>query len=207
MLQQNDRRIIGDCTTLGDIQGMIADLPRLDLVIASTDSADAAAIFADIHRMRALLPGARWILLSRHASVDFVRDAICAGIDGMLLEDSPAEALRLLTDLVLLGHSFLSAEPARPPDSLSEREQDILRCVSEGQSNKRIARELGITESTVKVHVKALLRKMDVANRTQAAIRAQRYLRRADTPVAPAETTPFQAAAGPQPGAVPMSGL
>lgn len=59
---------------------------------------------------------------------------------------------------------------------LSERESEILRGLVAGQSNKAIARDLNISEATVKVHVKALLRKMQVTNRTQAAIGASRFL-------------------------------
>lgn len=59
---------------------------------------------------------------------------------------------------------------------LSEREGEILRGLVAGQSNKAIARDLTISEATVKVHVKALLRKMQVTNRTQAAISALRFL-------------------------------
>src|ERR1700759_1659394 len=54
--------------------------------------------------------------------------------------------------------------------TFSDREGQILRCLVRGQSNKVIARELGIAEATVKVHVKGLLRKLRTANRTQAAV-------------------------------------
>ena len=64
----------------------------------------------------------------------------------------------------------------RRPVSFSGRENEILRCLIAGASNKLIARELRIAEATVKVHVKALLRKMQVANRTQAAISALRLI-------------------------------
>ena len=63
-----------------------------------------------------------------------------------------------------------------PLAGLSERESEILRGLVAGQSNKAIARDLTISEATVKVHVKALLRKMQVTNRTQAAISALRFL-------------------------------
>lgn len=53
---------------------------------------------------------------------------------------------------------------------LSERELEILRCLVDGDSNKRIANRLNITEATVKVHLKSILRKTHVMNRTQAAI-------------------------------------
>jgi two-component system, NarL family, nitrate/nitrite response regulator NarL len=60
--------------------------------------------------------------------------------------------------------------PARPEIALSDRESQILHCLVNGASNKAIARELTIAETTVKVHVKGLLRKLRAANRTQAAI-------------------------------------
>jgi DNA-binding NarL/FixJ family response regulator len=64
---------------------------------------------------------------------------------------------------------LITAEEAIPPQ-LSPREKSILRCLVEGDSNKCIARKSDITEATVKVHVKAILRKIRVHNRTQAAI-------------------------------------
>ena len=76
---------------------------------------------------------------------------------------------------------------------LSQRENDILRGLVAGQSNKSIARDLSISEATVKVHVKALLRKMQVTNRTQAAISALQFINKA-TP-AGAELPPPPASA------------
>ena len=56
---------------------------------------------------------------------------------------------------------------------LSGREAQILHCLTKGASNKLIARDLGVAEATIKVHVKAILRKVKAANRTQAAMWAQ----------------------------------
>src|SRR5262249_5667887 len=56
------------------------------------------------------------------------------------------------------------------PLTLTDRETAILTCLTEGQSNKRIARRFGVAEATVKVHIKAILRKIRAKNRTQAAI-------------------------------------
>lgn len=64
---------------------------------------------------------------------------------------------------------------------LSPRETWILHCIVEGDSNKHIARKIGIAEATVKVHVKAILRKIQLRNRTQAAIWAVKYIRRSWT--------------------------
>ena len=58
---------------------------------------------------------------------------------------------------------------------LSPREKSVLRCMIEGDSNKNIARKIDIADATVKVHVKAILRKLQVQNRTQAAIWAKNH--------------------------------
>jgi two-component system nitrate/nitrite response regulator NarL len=59
---------------------------------------------------------------------------------------------------------------ARLRGNLTPRELDILKCLTDGASNKLIARDLGITESTVKIHMKSLIRKIGAQNRTQAAL-------------------------------------
>jgi len=64
---------------------------------------------------------------------------------------------------------LVATEDATAP-LLSPQEKVILRCIIEGDSNKSIARKIDITEATVKVHVKAILRKIRVQNRTQAAV-------------------------------------
>jgi two-component system nitrate/nitrite response regulator NarL len=72
--------------------------------------------------------------------------------------------------------AFSSRVPA-----LSQREDQVLRALARGQSNKLIARECTVTEATVKVHVKSILRKIQVGNRTQAAIWAMQSGYLADT--------------------------
>ena len=77
------------------------------------------------------------------------------------------------------SHALASEQPTPGNEvvrSLSRRELVILRTLTEGASNKIIARKLVITESTVKVHMKAILRKLRLQNRTQAAIWARTHL-------------------------------
>jgi DNA-binding NarL/FixJ family response regulator len=104
-------------------------------------------------------------------------------------DESTNAAIFLKTlELVMLGQTFLPASMllspseveerapvpvSRDPAGLSPRELHILRSVAEGQPNKTIARETGTTESTVKVHVKNIFRKIGVNNRTQAAMWAR----------------------------------
>ena len=68
-----------------------------------------------------------------------------------------------------------SGTPPSPIAQLSPREQEILRGIARGASNKVIARELGIAETTVKIHVQHVLRKLDVASRVQAAVIATEH--------------------------------
>jgi DNA-binding NarL/FixJ family response regulator len=73
-------------------------------------------------------------------------------------------------------HGFTSLCGLAPPTAggLTSRQYEVLRLLQEGQSNKRIARTLGLRESTIKVHVRQIMRKLGVANRTQAALTAIR---------------------------------
>ena len=66
-------------------------------------------------------------------------------------------------------------EPAHPQSLLTPTQMQVLRCVRSGLLNKQIAHELGIAEATVKVHMTALMRKLNVRNRTQAAMAAGQF--------------------------------
>ena len=73
------------------------------------------------------------------------------------------------------GPALAPAAPTTPLASLSPREQDILRGIARGEGTKQIARSLGIAETTVKIHVQHILRKLDVASRVQAAVLASEH--------------------------------
>jgi two-component system nitrate/nitrite response regulator NarL len=108
------------------------------------------------------------------------------GVSGYLLSDISKEALLHSIKLMLLGEKVFATELAKVwlngglekrlhcakklDHNLTARESEILACLLGGDSNKSIARRLEITESTVKIHMKSLLRKINVQNRTQAAI-------------------------------------
>ncbi|MBO9622495.1 MAG: response regulator transcription factor [Sphingomonas sp.] len=68
-----------------------------------------------------------------------------------------------------------AAEPDRSAPQLTPTQMQVLRCVHSGLLNKQIAHELGIAEATVKVHMTAVMRKLNVRNRTQAAIAASQF--------------------------------
>lgn len=113
-----------------------------------------------------------------------VLQALKAGVDGYILKDSEPEELISHINKAMQGELVISApltqilaKAFRPkPDkddtieSLTNREMQILRYISQGDSNKVIARKLDITESTVKVHVKNLLKKVNMRSRIEAAL-------------------------------------
>ena len=136
----------------------------------------------DLHRLRDAYPDARIVVLASDLTVDVLRDAMNSGADGFLMKDVSPEALIQSLQLIMLGEKVFptnlasmlldmnAVSPQHSIRGLSPREQEILQALVTGASNKMIAIRLGITEATVKVHFKTLLRKIDVNNRTQAAI-------------------------------------
>jgi two-component system nitrate/nitrite response regulator NarL len=136
----------------------------------------------DLQQLRGAYPEARIVVLASDFAVDALRDAMNAGADGYLMKDVSPEALLQSLELVMMGEKVFPTNlaamlfdmnvtaPQHSVRGLSPREQEILQALVTGSSNKLIAIKLGITEATVKVHLKTLLRKIDVNNRTQAAI-------------------------------------
>ena len=115
-----------------------------------------------------------------------VNDALAAGAIGYLLKDCEPPELLGAVRAAAAGHVPLdprvagvllpSAGAARPEDALSPRELQVLRLVAEGRANKQIARELGISERTVKAHLGRVFRQIGVADRTSAALWARDHL-------------------------------
>jgi two-component system nitrate/nitrite response regulator NarL len=143
------------------------------------------------------------VAVADHFDLCIVRRGRKAGVDGFCFTSSGPEVLIKTLELVMLGEPVLPLvlvqsmldsaslspehEPATKAPSeqkvsiagargLSAREAEILGCLADGAPNKIIARKLDVAESTVKVHVKAILRKVGAANRTQAAMWAMQHL-------------------------------
>jgi two-component system nitrate/nitrite response regulator NarL len=129
---------------------------------------------------------ARLVVALERYKMETVTEGLKQGLYGIFTDDMSSDQIVCSLRLVAVGgrvvssrilQALLEGPSSRPtPDvssvvtDLSDREMDILKCLVAGEANKLISRRLGITEATVKVHVKAILRKLNVANRTQAAI-------------------------------------
>lgn len=160
------------------------DVVLMDLVMPKIDGIEA------IRRIVEADPEARVIVLTSYAEDAQIFPAIRAGAAGYLMKDvSPqdlAKAIRMARNGEPLLHPDvarrLMAEVAHPTQSrrpeafrtLTEREIDVLRLIANGRSNKEIAADLVLSEKTVKTHVSNLLGKLDLADRTQAALLAVR---------------------------------
>lgn len=137
-------------------------------------------------------PGVRVLVLTTYDADEWVFDAIRSGADGYLLKDTPRQDLVAAikgtfagathVDPAVAGKLFdhiAQTSPAAPDTaivrSLSERELDVLRLLARGLSNADIARRLYLSEGTVRNYVSAVLAKLDVTDRTQAAVLALRY--------------------------------
>ncbi|MFZ2269196.1 MAG: two-component system response regulator NarL [Azonexus sp.] len=138
-----------------------------------------------LRTMRDLEIDARIIILTVSNAPEDLIAAIRAGSDGYVLKDNdPADMLTLIGK-VMQGQNAISPEltsllatalrqesvvESRNEANLTEREMTILKCLAVGKSNKLIARELDIMESTVKVHIRNLLKKLKFRSRVEAAV-------------------------------------
>lgn len=135
--------------------------------------------------MRDLEIDARIILITVSNAPEDLVAAIRAGSDGYILKDNDPDDILKLIDAAMHGQTAISPEltsllatalreervlEQRNHASLTERENAILKCLAAGKSNKLIARELDIMESTVKVHIRNLLKKLKFRSRVEAAV-------------------------------------
>ncbi|HUF36937.1 MAG TPA: response regulator transcription factor [Anaerolineales bacterium] len=144
------------------------DITLMDLNMPIMDGREA------IRAIRADHPDARIIVLTNYDSDEDVKQGLAAGAQGYMLKDASPDQLLDTIRSVFAGekhvpqHLLDKIEANKSNPNLSPREVGVLRLMMRGKSNRAIGLELGITESTVKSHVKNILIKMSVNDRTQA---------------------------------------
>jgi two-component system, NarL family, response regulator LiaR len=154
----------------------------MDLVMPVMDGIDAT------RKLHETLPDIKVIVLTSFADDDKLFPALRAGAVAYLLKDvGPAELAETIraaargevhlnpevTKRLMAG--IASGDAQRPEDLLTDREMDVLRCISRGRSNREIGADLSISEKTVKTHVGSILGKLQLADRTQAALYAVKH--------------------------------
>jgi len=181
---QEDLAVVGEAgdgeEALAAAEALRPDVILMDLVMPRLDGVGA------MRELRRRLPDVRVIVLTSYADDDRLLPAIQAGAAGYLFKNvQPAELSRAIHaahagEAVLdpaVGARLVAAlaTPARTAaDPLTPREREVLALLARGLPNKRIARELGVAEKTVKTHVGHVLAKLGVSDRTQAALYAVR---------------------------------
>lgn len=150
----------------------------LDVVLLDLGLPDSSGLDA-LTRVREAGSWARVVVLSADDTPDNVRGAIEQGAAGFIPKTSQAHVLEQALRVVLDGGVFVPtasnvAPPAADALGLSARQLEVLRLLIQGAPNKVICRELDVSESTIKSHVAAIFRQLDVNNRTQAVFAAAR---------------------------------
>lgn len=185
--------VVGDAGDAGEAQRRAKDL-QPDLILLDNHLPGVNGVNA-LPALREAAPQARILMLTVSEDAADLAAALRGGAAGYLLKTIEGDALISAIQRAVQGESVIAPEMtsklvaayrgaaagadmpsqlALPPssllDALSPRERDILRGIAQGASNKEIAREHGIAETTVKIHVQHVLRKLDVSSRVHAAV-------------------------------------
>lgn len=168
-------------STLDEATRQIAENDSFDLILLDYNMPGMNGL-SGLERTMAAGRGQRVALISGVAARDVAEKALALGAAGFLPKTLSAKSLVNAVRFMAMGEQyapldFMTAEEEAPKHALAEklsrRELQVLEGLTQGKSNKEIARDLDVQEPTVKLHVKTLYRKIGVSNRTQAAMVAK----------------------------------
>lgn len=167
---------------LRQVEAVQPDVVLMDLMMPGLSASES------IRRIKQLVPACNIIVFTSFAEDELLRETLQAGAIGYLLKDASRHDLVSAVRSVALGQPWLHESmqrqlvellrkppPVDPFASLTPRERSVLEQIGEGLSNRRIAERLGLTEGTVKGYVSAVLEKLALEDRTQAALYYNRH--------------------------------
>lgn len=189
LAQHSHRWRLMDVNSCDEVVKLSQSGQRLDLVLIGAPSAEHID-FGEFEALRRALPETPVVVVADTDNAHRARLLLKAGARGFLPTSLSLKVLTGALDLVLAGGVYVPSsliEPAaaaksawstnprsqrEPWSELTRRQRDVLALIAQGQSNKLIANALTMSESTVKAHVKQIIKRLKVANRTQAALLA-----------------------------------
>ncbi len=165
-------------------------LALLDLIMPGMSTA------ASLGAVRDLYPALKVVIVSSSSARENIMMALAVGVHGYIVKDTGIEKIVEALELIESGNIYVPPILSRPPDhiedwplfgtarsgslaAMTQRQNEVLRLLSTGQSNKEIARTLHISEGTAKLHVAAVLRMLNVKNRSAAAVLGSKLLEEA----------------------------
>ncbi|KQV36159.1 response regulator transcription factor [Massilia sp. Root335] len=151
----------------------LAGSTRIDLVLMDITMRDGSGIEATA-RLTTNFPDIAVLILSMHDKLEYVTQAMQAGARGYVLKDAPGKDIVLAIDTVMAGGIYYSAavarqlaRPAAQDNQLTSREQEVLRHIANGESNKQIARALDLSVRTVETHRLNIKRKLGIEGQAE----------------------------------------
>ncbi|WP_406098336.1 response regulator [Streptomyces sp. NBC_01013] len=183
---QDDIEVVGEAADgaegVARTEELRPDVVLMDIKMPGTDGIEA------LRRLRELENPAKVLIVTSFTEQRTVVPALRAGASGYVYKDVDPDALAGAIRSVYAGHVLLQPEVAGAllaqddpgtgtgrGTTLTEREREVLGLIADGRSNREIARALVLSEKTVKTHVSNILMKLDLSDRTQAAIWAVRH--------------------------------
>ena len=200
LTQLHNQLELFEAGTCDEALRIAAEQPELDLLLLDLNMPGIHGLAA-VSAFRHKFPDLPLVVLSAVEAHDDVEQVLDAGASGFIPKSSSAQVMLSALRLVLSGGVYLpplllnraapppprSAQQAHAPrlgsalsgrmESLTERQLEVLRLLAEGKPNKLIARALTLSEGTVKIHLAAIFRALNVNNRTEAVVAGERLIR------------------------------
>lgn len=183
--QRHPTVALHSCGSLAAALAVLNGGLQTTLVLLDLNLPDSRGV-ATLQRLLAAAPDARVIVLSADDRPETMRAAVSAGAVGFIPKTADIDVLDAGVRTVLAGGTVLPQLPPQPTPceaapgqdlldrGLTPRQVEVFQRVIEGKSNKVIARELGVSDSTVKTHVQAIFERLEIGSRAQAVVVASR---------------------------------
>ncbi len=176
--------VIGVAASQEEVLAAATGEPAFDLILLDLNLPGASALSC-LHALKRLVPTTPIVVVSAVGDPKIMQDAIIAGASAFIPKSASSQVLINALKVIVAGGTYMptgvvaafrNADGAAARSELTLRQRRVLELLSTGLSNKRIARDLEISEITVKAHVSAIFRKLGVSNRMQAGLEARRLL-------------------------------